>query len=56
MLLVHDMDYYQLPNDSIKQKLTRSKVIVMRFHWVHDRIRQKQLCIAYIPTAENLAD
>ena len=43
-----------LANDSIKQK--RSKAIDMRFHWIRDRIRQNQFCIAYIPTAENLAD
>jgi hypothetical protein len=43
-----------LANDSIKQN--RSKAIDMRFHWVRDRIRQKQFCIAYIPTTENLAD
>ena len=65
---LHDMGYPQLPttilcdnttaiglaNDSIKQK--RSKAIDMRFHWIRDRIRQNQFCIAYIPTAENLAD
>jgi hypothetical protein len=43
-----------LAHDSIKQK--RSKAIDMRFHWIRDRIRQNQFRIAYIPTAENLAD
>jgi hypothetical protein len=55
---LHDMGYPQLPttilcdnttaiglaNDSIKQK--RSKAIDMRFHWIRDRIRQNQFCIA----------
>ena len=43
-----------LANDTVKRR--QSKAIDMRFHWIRDRIRQNQFCIAYIPTAENLAD
>jgi hypothetical protein len=66
--ILHDMGYPQPPttilcdntaaiglaNDSIKQK--RSKAVDMRFHWVRDRIRQKQFCVIYVPTADNIAD
>jgi hypothetical protein len=42
--------------DSIKQK--RSKPIDMRFHWVHDRVRQGQfyITISCIKSADNIAD
>jgi hypothetical protein len=43
-----------IATDSVKQK--RSKAIDMRFHWVRDRVRQKQFRIAYIASAENPAD
>ncbi len=43
-----------IATDSIKQK--RSKAVDMRFHWIRDRVRQRQFIIAYIPTQQNLAD
>jgi hypothetical protein len=43
-----------IATDSIKQK--RSKAIDMRFHWVRDRVRQGQFTIAYIKSADNIAD
>ncbi len=43
-----------IATDSVKQKW--SKATDMRFHWVHDRVHQKQFWIAYIASAENLAD
>ena len=43
-----------IATDSIKQK--RSKAIDMRFHWVRDRVRQGQFIIAYIKSADNVAD
>jgi hypothetical protein len=43
-----------IATDSIKQK--RSKAIDMRFHWVHDRVRQGQFTISYIKSADNIAD
>ena len=39
---------------SIKQK--HSNAIDMRFHWVRDRVRQGQFVIAYIKSADNVAD
>jgi hypothetical protein len=41
-----------IATDSFKQK--RTKAIDMRMHWIHDRVRQGQFTITYIPTAENL--
>ncbi len=40
--------------DTIKQKQT--KAIDMRFHWIRDRVRQKQFIITYISTHDNIAD
>jgi hypothetical protein len=41
-------------NDTIKQK--RSKAMDMRFHWIRDRVRQKQFLVYYRPGSTNLAD
>ena len=41
-------------NRTIKQK--RSKTIDMRFYWVQDRVRQKQLMIYWQPGSTNLGN
>ncbi len=43
-----------LANDSLKIK--RSKSIDMRFHWVHDRIKQGQFKVQWMKGIDNLAD
>jgi hypothetical protein len=39
-------------NKTIKQK--RSKVMDMRYHWLTDRVRQKQFYVYWRPGRENL--
>jgi hypothetical protein len=41
-------------NETIKQK--RSKAIAMRYHWLTDRVRQKQFEVYWRPGRENLGD
>jgi hypothetical protein len=41
-------------NETIKQK--RSKAIDMRYHWLTDRVRQKQFDVYLRPGRENLGD
>jgi hypothetical protein len=41
-------------NETIKQK--RSKAIDMRYHWLTDRVRQKQCDIYWRPGRENISD
>jgi hypothetical protein len=41
-------------NDAMKQK--RSKAMDMRWHWLKDRVRQKQFLVCYGPGKDNLAD
>jgi hypothetical protein len=41
-------------NETIKQK--RSKAMDMRYHWLTDRVRQKQFDVYWRPGRENLAD
>jgi hypothetical protein len=41
-------------NETIKQK--RSKAMDMRYHWLTDRVRQKQFDIYWRPGRENLGD
>ena len=43
-----------LSNDSLK--ISKSKAIDMRFHWIRDRVRQKQITVKWIPAADNIAD
>ena len=43
-----------LANETIKQK--HSKTVDMRFHWVRDRIRQKQFQVYWSPVATNKVD
>jgi hypothetical protein len=41
-------------NETIKQK--RSKAMDMRYHWLTDRVRQKQFDVSWRPGWENLGD
>jgi hypothetical protein len=41
-------------NETIKQK--RSKAMDMRYHWLTDRVRQKQFDVYWCPGRENLGD
>jgi hypothetical protein len=41
-------------NETIKQK--RSKVMDMRYHWLTDRVRQKQFDVYWRPGRENLGE
>jgi hypothetical protein len=41
-------------NETIKQK--RSKAMDMRYHWLRDRVRQKQFYVYWRPGRENLGD
>jgi hypothetical protein len=41
-------------NETIKQK--RSKAMDMRYHWLADRVRQKQFDVYWRPKRENLGD
>ena len=43
-----------IANQSIKQK--HSKTIDMRYHWIQDRIQQKQFNVYWQPGNTNLAD
>jgi hypothetical protein len=43
-----------IANDTMKT--SKSKSIDLRFHWLRDRIRQKQFVLIWEPTAKNLAD
>jgi hypothetical protein len=45
---------YGIVNETIKQKL--SKAIDMGYHWLTDRVRQKQFDVYLRPGRENLAD
>jgi hypothetical protein len=45
---------YSIVNETIKQK--RSKAMDMRYHWLTDRVRQKQFDVYWRPGRENLGD
>jgi hypothetical protein len=45
---------YGILNETIKQK--RSKAMEMRYHWLTDRVRQKQLDVYSRPGRENIGD
>jgi hypothetical protein len=45
---------YGIVNETIKQK--RLKAMDMRYHWLTDRVRQKQFDVYWRPGHENLAD
>jgi hypothetical protein len=41
-------------NETIKQK--RSKAMDMRYHWLIDRVRQKQFNVYWRPGKDNIGD
>jgi hypothetical protein len=43
-----------IANETVKQK--RSRAMDMRFYWVQDRVRQKQLNVYWAPGATNMGD
>jgi hypothetical protein len=45
---------YDIMNKTIKQK--RSKAMDMQYHWLADRVRQKQFDVFLRPGGENIAD
>jgi hypothetical protein len=45
---------YDIINEKIKQK--RSEAMDMRYHWLTNRVRQKQFDVYWRPGRENLAD
>jgi hypothetical protein len=45
---------FGIVNETIKQK--RSKAMVMRYHWLTDRVRQKRVDVYWRPGRENLGD
>jgi hypothetical protein len=45
---------YGIVNETIKQK--RSKAMDMIYHWLTDRVRQKQFSVYWRPGRENLGD
>jgi hypothetical protein len=45
---------FDILNETIKQK--RSKAMDMRYHWLTDRVRQKQFDVYWRPGRENLGD
>jgi hypothetical protein len=45
---------YGIVNETVKQK--QSKAMDMRYHWLTDRVRQKQFDIYWRPGRENLGD
>jgi hypothetical protein len=45
---------YGIVNETIRQK--GSKAMDMRYHWITDRVRQKQFDVYWRPGRENLAD
>jgi hypothetical protein len=45
---------YGIVNNTIKQK--RSEAMDMRYHWLTDRVLQKQLEVYWLPGPENLGD
>jgi hypothetical protein len=53
-LRTYNSTAYGIVNKTIKQKL--SKAMDMRYHWLTDRVRQKQFDVYWRPGRENLAD
>ena len=43
-----------ISNNTIKQQ--RSRAIEMRYHWVHDQVKQGHFRILWAPGSTNLAD
>jgi hypothetical protein len=53
-LRTYNSTAYGIVNETIKQN--RSKAMDMRYHWLTDRVRQKQFDVYWRPGRENLAD
>jgi hypothetical protein len=53
-LLTDNSTAYGIVNETIKQK--RSKAMDMRYHWLTDRVLQKQFDVYWRPGRENLGD
>jgi hypothetical protein len=53
-LRTYNSTAFGILNETIKQK--RSKAMYMRYHWLTDRVRQKQFDVYWQPGRENLGD
>jgi acyl transferase domain-containing protein len=53
-LRTYNSTAYGIVNETIKQK--RSKAMDMRYHWLTDRVRQRQFNVFWRPGLENLGD
>jgi hypothetical protein len=53
-LRTYNSTAFGIVNETIKQK--RSKAMDMRYHWLTDRVRQKQFDVYWRPGHENLGD
>jgi hypothetical protein len=53
-LRTHNSTAFGILNETIKQK--RSKAVVMIYHWLTDRFRQKQFDVYWRPGRDNLGD
>jgi hypothetical protein len=53
-LRTYNSTAFGILNETIKQK--RSKSMDMRYHWLTDRVRQKQFDVYWCPGRENLGD
>jgi hypothetical protein len=53
-LLTDNSTAFGIVNETFKQK--RSKAMDMRYHWLTDRVRQKQFDVYWRPGRENLGD
>jgi hypothetical protein len=53
-LRTYNSTAFGILNETIKQK--RSKAMDMRYHWLTDRVRQKQFDVYWRPGRENLGD
>jgi hypothetical protein len=53
-LRTDDSTAFGILNETVKQK--RSKAMDMRYHWLTDRVRQKQFDVYWRPGRENLGD
>ncbi len=45
-----------LAHCTLTPKLSKSKSIDMRFHWLQERVRERQFCVQHVPGVLNLAD
>jgi hypothetical protein len=54
LLLIDNTVAIGLANDTINKK--RSRIMVMRFFWLRDRVSQQQFVVEHIPGQHNVAD